>query len=181
MDLRGLARAFAAHIHNVWFTHDDPEPIVTVSLSLSHWYPGTGVVLDCIDSWSLRPYFLTALDTSSYAFKRGFCAYALRIKIPCAEPISLILWVGHVRENNYLSFFSLMSREISSGNMVRKLKITKTGGLKLVSSPYQYSCSIEPAVNCHHLLVSFHFSCHYYPSIFSDSQQSRYSINPFPA
>ena len=24
-----------------------------VKLSLSHWYPGSGVVLDCIDSWSL--------------------------------------------------------------------------------------------------------------------------------
>ena len=24
--------------------------IVTVSLSLSHWYPGSGVVLDCIHS-----------------------------------------------------------------------------------------------------------------------------------
>ena len=29
-----------------------------VSLSLSHWYPGSGVVLDCIDSWSLHPYLL---------------------------------------------------------------------------------------------------------------------------
>ena len=28
-----------------------------VKLSLSHWYPGSGVVLDCIDSWSL-PFFL---------------------------------------------------------------------------------------------------------------------------
>ena len=28
-----------------------------VKLSLSHWYPGFGVVLDCIDSWSL-PFFL---------------------------------------------------------------------------------------------------------------------------
>ena len=28
----------------------------TVSLSLSHWYPGSGVVLDWIDSWSLHPY-----------------------------------------------------------------------------------------------------------------------------
>ena len=26
-------------------------------LSLSHWYPGSGVVLDCTDSWSL-PFFL---------------------------------------------------------------------------------------------------------------------------
>ena len=31
--------------------------VSTVSLSLSHWYPGSGVVLDCIDSWSLHPYF----------------------------------------------------------------------------------------------------------------------------
>ena len=29
-----------------------------VSLSLSHWYPGSGVVLDCIYSWSLHPYLL---------------------------------------------------------------------------------------------------------------------------
>ena len=29
---------------------------LTVSLSLSHWYPWSGVVLDCIDSWSLHPY-----------------------------------------------------------------------------------------------------------------------------
>ena len=25
---------------------------------LSHWYPGSGVVLDCIDSRSLHPYLL---------------------------------------------------------------------------------------------------------------------------
>ena len=31
---------------------------VTVSLSLSDWYPGSCVVLDCIDSWSLQPYLL---------------------------------------------------------------------------------------------------------------------------
>ena len=31
---------------------------LTVSLSLSHWYPGSGVVLDCIDYWSLHPYLL---------------------------------------------------------------------------------------------------------------------------
>ena len=30
-----------------------------MSLSLSHWYPGSGVVLDCIDSWSLHPYLLS--------------------------------------------------------------------------------------------------------------------------
>ena len=31
----------------------------SVSLSLSHWYPGSGVVLDCIVSWSLQPYLLS--------------------------------------------------------------------------------------------------------------------------
>ena len=31
---------------------------LTVSLSLSYWYPGPGVVLDCIDSWYLHPYLL---------------------------------------------------------------------------------------------------------------------------
>ena len=35
---------------------------LTVSLSLSHWYPGSGVVLDCIDSWSLHPYLLRWTD-----------------------------------------------------------------------------------------------------------------------
>ena len=29
-----------------------------MSLSLSHWYPGSGVVLDCIGSRSLHPYLL---------------------------------------------------------------------------------------------------------------------------
>ena len=34
---------------------------LSVSLSLSHWYPGSGVVLDCIDSWSLHPYLLNLI------------------------------------------------------------------------------------------------------------------------
>ena len=31
---------------------------ITMSLSLSHWYPGSDVMLGCIDSWSLYPYLL---------------------------------------------------------------------------------------------------------------------------
>ena len=31
---------------------------VLLNLSLSHWYPGSGVVLDCIDSLSLNSYLL---------------------------------------------------------------------------------------------------------------------------
>ena len=36
--------------------------VSTVSLSLSHWYPRSGVVLDCIDSWSLHPYLLSCFQ-----------------------------------------------------------------------------------------------------------------------
>ena len=36
---------------------------LTVSLALSHWYPGSGVVLGCIDFWSLHPYVLCAVQT----------------------------------------------------------------------------------------------------------------------
>ena len=32
--------------------------VSSVSLLLSHWYPGSGVVLDCIDFWSLHHYLL---------------------------------------------------------------------------------------------------------------------------
>ena len=32
-----------------------------VSFSLSNWYPGSRVVLDCIDSRSLHPYLLIDL------------------------------------------------------------------------------------------------------------------------
>ena len=45
---------------------------LTVSLSLSHWYPWSGVVLDCIDSWSLHPYLLLECYTSiKFAFWRA--------------------------------------------------------------------------------------------------------------
>ena len=37
--------------------------VSSVSLSLSHWYPGSGVVLDCIDSRSLQPYLLFLTNT----------------------------------------------------------------------------------------------------------------------
>ena len=38
---------------------------LTVSLSLSHLYPGSGVVLDCIDFWSLHPYLLLSILSES--------------------------------------------------------------------------------------------------------------------
>ena len=39
---------------------------LTVSLSLSHWYHGPGVVLNCIDSWSSHPYLLYLTQVSQH-------------------------------------------------------------------------------------------------------------------
>ena len=39
----------------------------SVSLSLSDWYPGSGLVLECIDSWSLQPYLLCNANSSYIA------------------------------------------------------------------------------------------------------------------
>ena len=44
--------------------------VSAVSLSLSHWYPGSGVVLDCIDSWSLHPYLLS-IESQSQNYELG--------------------------------------------------------------------------------------------------------------
>ena len=39
--------------------------VSSVSLSLSHWYPGSVVVLDCIDSWSLHHYLLLSVEVGT--------------------------------------------------------------------------------------------------------------------
>ena len=44
--------------------------VSSVSLSLSHWYPGSGVVLDCIDSWSLHHYLLSGYASKLPLFKQ---------------------------------------------------------------------------------------------------------------
>ena len=41
--------------------------VSSVSLSLSHWYPGSGVVLDCIDLCAIT-YFEYQFHTSSVVF-----------------------------------------------------------------------------------------------------------------
>ena len=50
--------------------------VSSVSLSLSHWYPGSGVVLDCIDSWSLHHYLLLQIcSTKLFAHWEIFHAF----------------------------------------------------------------------------------------------------------
>ena len=42
------ASVYMCFVVTCWERHS--FVVSTVSLSLSHWYPGSGVVLDCIDS-----------------------------------------------------------------------------------------------------------------------------------
>ena len=51
--------------------------VSTVSLSLSHWYPGSGVVLYCIDSWSLHPYLLKTRFTAPTSYP------GIKFRLPC--------------------------------------------------------------------------------------------------
>ena len=54
-----------------------------VSFSLSHWYPGSGVVLDCIDSWSL-PSFLHLNQCPFQFFRQIQMKHAIQV-LYCAK------------------------------------------------------------------------------------------------
>ena len=63
--------------------------VSAVSLSLSHWYPGSGVVLDCIDP---------DLCTLTYfVFVMPLCAYVyLCLEVTCWERADLLALVCRV-------------------------------------------------------------------------------------
>ena len=63
--------------------------VSSVSLSLSHWYPGSGVVLDCIDSWSLHPYLLWGLKRKQY------WSFFCQMDPPTNFPGSAYQWLCH--------------------------------------------------------------------------------------
>ena len=62
-----------------------------VTLSLSHWYPGSGVVLDCIDSWSLTSFLL--------------CIIAYELRISCKGSLSIALGFFFVTSKTNFMFF----------------------------------------------------------------------------
>ena len=57
-----------------------------VSLLLSHWYPGSGVALDCIDSWSLSTFVLSCYCCRNHP--QGFKDYGKGLNQNRAEHIS---------------------------------------------------------------------------------------------
>ena len=58
---------------------------LSVNLSLSHWYPGSGVVLDCIDSWSLHPYLLLSPSKFVYFNENLLCCNGRRHDFTCSR------------------------------------------------------------------------------------------------
>ena len=61
--------------------------VSTVSWSLSHWYPRSGVVLDCIGSWSLHPYLLwlhNKVRVALYKIQLSFFSLSLLVCVSVA-------------------------------------------------------------------------------------------------
>ena len=73
-------RQSLCHIWTLWVVEMKEE----LSLSLSHWYPGSGVVLDCIDSWSLHPYLLSCYES--------YYSLCLNLTLTFDSQIILISW-----------------------------------------------------------------------------------------
>ena len=84
--------------------------VSTVSLSLSHWYPGSGVVLDCIDSWSLHPYLLRLISVSlSYVLlTQKLCIYNVFVVSQCTLYLNKLLFtlIRALRVEDSSSFFN---------------------------------------------------------------------------
>ena len=78
----------------------------------SHWYPGSGVVLDFIDSWSLHPYLLCTLVCVIY---REYLKKGLLARVNIRQGVSLrccFLW--------YNAFCQSLKLLIQLLNIVRK-------------------------------------------------------------
>ena len=106
--------------------------VSSVSLSLSHWYPGSGVVLDCIDSWSLQPYYFDYI---------WFTSTALKVKIFGHIHVRYTCWEGTMSEylgkTRYVMTWSVF-------NNIRRLSITTLFHIRLPSIPIiTLSCGIE--------------------------------------
>ena len=94
--------------------------VSAVSLSLSHWYPGSGVVLDCIDSLIFEP-LLTFINKSILAIV-AFCfsfSACFNIFLDCIMRNIYVIFLIGVNGSEELTFkggfYLCSSGHISSG------------------------------------------------------------------
>ena len=77
-----------------------------VSLLLSHWYFGSGVVLDCIDSWSLPSFLLIFCDKHPLLMSQAhwpFCPLTKRSAfLLCITSTALFLEVAFFHHHSQL-------------------------------------------------------------------------------
>ena len=78
---------------------------LTVSLSHSHWYPGSSVVLDCIDSWSLTFTYFDCIDSWSL--------HPCLILLTCLL-FSLQPWVNQLRKDWCISLYVIFPCVLSA-------------------------------------------------------------------
>ena len=98
--------------------------VSSVSLSLSHWYPGSGVVLDCINSWSLHQYLLLEKNVP----------YSM---LSCLLPYFLIMKKKSLVFNFYTKCKLILSSMLS-------LKLTKYFKVCYFYCPQKSICLIYP-------------------------------------
>ena len=110
--------------------------VSSVSLSLSHWYPGSGVVLDCIDSWSLHHYLLLLVITSGRVEFLVPCSWrnwgSLEIGNLCKDECgkNLTTWVKVFRLiPEFRNLRPTFHRKSASKSWIRQILITSFSDL----------------------------------------------------
>ena len=96
---------------------------LTVSLSLSHWYPGSGVVHVCIDSWSLHPYLLYCMRMKGYLHLKSLVAKSKQNNIPI-----IYFFIGFHHD-----FFAIMWNIPTDWTVARRMNV-KTNSAVQVNS-----------------------------------------------
>ena len=77
----------------------------TVSLFISHWYLGSGVVFDCIDSWTLHPYLLWPASLKVLAIKGKLFTYLQIFTCPATWVISEYLYLVAPMKNFFIETY----------------------------------------------------------------------------
>ena len=137
--------------------------VSSVSLSLSHWYPGSGVVLDCIDSWSLHHYLLLKSSRKSHILRKFVILLRINYRVLIDRGVTLwfILNTNYVYTWNSKKFrkqiacnndesyiLAYHSQEISNNDIRENFFTSAIVSLK------HYHTSTEQTVQCTYAIQS---------------------------